>query len=177
MVQKSSIFPLFVALIMACAVAGIAVAAQAGAVGRPDLSGQWRLNRSLGDDPQAEFGSMGGAGGHHGGGGGPFEEIRNSMLNAPARLVLAQDDQKVVLTEPGRRVRTLPTNNRAVKIDGRDVRARWEKSCLVTETSMENGKLVETYERSPEGRQLIVVVRTEMHGQPVSVRRIYDWVK
>ena len=38
-------------------------------------------------------------------------------------------------------------------------------------------KLVETYVRSPDGRQLIVTVGTEMHGQQMSVRRVYDPVR
>ena len=115
MIKKSSTFPLLVAVMTTWVVKGIPATAQAGA-GRPDLTGQWQFNRSLSDDVQAKFGSM--EGGHHGGGAGPFEEIRNSMLNAPTRLALAQDDQKVVLTESNGRVRTLPTNSRAVKIDG-----------------------------------------------------------
>lgn len=53
---------------------------------------------------------------------------RRIRLNAPARFVLTQDDQKIVLTEPDGGVRTLPTNNRKVKIDGRDVRTKWENN-------------------------------------------------
>lgn len=142
MIRKSSTFRLLAAVMTTWMVAGIPATAQAGA-GRPDLTGQWQFNRRLSDDVQSKFGSMGGGGGHHGGGGGPFEEIRNSMLNAPTRLVLTQDDQKVVLTESNGRVRTLPTNNRVAKIDGRDVRTRWENNRLVSETTISGANLVD----------------------------------
>ena len=173
MIKKSSTFLLFAATMMAWAVVGIPLAAQAGPGGHPDLTGQWQLNRSQSDDPQAKFGSMGSGGGHHGGGGGPLEEIRRAMMNAPARLVMAHDDQKVVLTEPDGHVRTLPTNNRQVKIDGREVRTTWEGNRLISETAMGGTKLVETYERSPDGKHLVVTVGTEMHGQQMSIRRVY----
>jgi len=190
MIQKSSTFALlaFVAAVIT------AVAAQTNAPVRPDLSGAWQLNGDLSDDPQAKLQSMGGGGGHagrgggrgghgpgHQGGGGRTEEkqlegVQNLMQNAPTRFVLTQDDQKVVLTQPDGRVRTLPTNNRKVKIDGRDVRTRWENNRLVSETTMGNATLVETYERSPSAPQLIVTARIDMHGRQVIVRRVYDSV-
>lgn len=182
MIKKISIFPLLAAaaaLMTAWIVAGTSLTAQSGAAGRPDLTGQWQLNRDLSEDAQAKFGGIAGGGGHHGGGGHGqgMEEIRNLLLNAPTRLVVAQDDQKVVLTEADGHVRTLATNNRTVKVDGRDVRAKWESNRLVSETAIENTKLVETYERSPGGQQLIVTIGTDMHGQQVSVRRVYDPVR
>jgi hypothetical protein len=60
-----------------------------------------------------------------------------------------------------------------LKIDGREVRTRWENIRLVSETTIGDAKLVETYERAG-ARQLIVTVRPEMHGQQMSVRRVYD---
>ena len=185
MIQKRLTFALVAcvaAVVSAWAVAGISVAAQAGAAGRPDLSGQWQLNRDLSEDAQAKFASMGGGGGHHGGGqpgaqGQGMEEIRDRLLNAPTRLVVAQDDQKVVLTDADGHVRTLPTNNRKVQIDGRDVRTKWQNNRLISETTIGDAKLVESYERSPDGRQLIVTVGAEMQGERMSVRRVYDALK
>jgi hypothetical protein len=185
MIKKSSTFPLFatVTIVMiALAVAGISVA-QTGAASHPDLTGHWQLNRDLSEDAQAKLAGMGAGGGHHGGGGQQgangqgIEEIRNLLLDAPTRLVVAQDDQKVVLTDPDGHARTLPTNNRAVKIDGRDVRTKWENNRLVSETRVGNATLFETYERSPSAHQLIVASRMEVHGQQVSVRRVYDAVR
>lgn len=176
MSKKSSGFHRLMAVAAAMTI-GTSAFAQAGGAGRPDLTGQWQLNRDLSDDAQAKFASMGGGGGHHGGGRGQgMDDIRNLLLIAPTRLVVAHDDQKVVLTEPDGHSRTLPTNNRVVKIDGRDVRTKWENNRLVSETAIANTKLVETYAR-PAGRQLIVTVGTDMHGQQVSVRRVYDPVR
>lgn len=173
------------------------VTAQERVVGRPDLSGSWQLNRDLSDDAQEKVQSMrGGAadagqGGHgpgrHGGlgrifggifGGGraSHTQLEDVVVNAPTRFVLMQDDQKVVLTEPGGRVRTLPTNNRTVKVDGRDVRTKWEDSRLVSEITVGDAKVTETYERSPIPRHLVVTARVDMQGRQVSIRRIYDAV-
>src|SRR5260370_29601722 len=97
MIKKSSMFPQLPAvatIMLAWGVACISLAAQAGAAGRPDLTGEWQLNRDLSDNAQAKFASMGGGGEHHGGGHGQgMEEIRNLLLNAPTRLGVAQDDQ------------------------------------------------------------------------------------
>jgi hypothetical protein len=95
-------------------------------------------------------------------------------VNVPTRFVLMQDDQNVVLTEHGGRVRTLPTNNRTVKVDGRDVRTTWENNRLVSEIAVGDAKVTETYERSPNAPQLIVTARIDMQGQQVSIRRVYD---
>lgn len=75
--------------------------------------------------------------GRHGGFGGIFgsifdggraahAQLEDVLLNAPTRFALTQDDQTVVITEPNGRVRTLPTYNRKVKVDGRDVTTKWE---------------------------------------------------
>jgi hypothetical protein len=168
------------------------VTAQDRAVGRPDLSGGWQLNRDLSEDAKAKLESMHSsppAGGHgpgrHGGVGGIFggifgggqaahAQLEEVVVNAPTRFVLMQDDQKVVLTEPEGRVRTLPTNNRNVEVDGRDVRTKWENNRLVSEITVGNAKVIETYERSPSAPRLIVTARVDMRGRQVSVRRVYD---
>jgi hypothetical protein len=203
MIRKVSTFLLLAAVITAWAAGRAPVAAQGGhgpghrggggggAPARPDLTGEWQLNPELSEDAQEKLQSMGGGhgpghgggpGGHgpgHGGGGGggaeakQMEEVRNLLLNAPTRFLLTQDDQKVVLTEPNGHVRTLPTNNRKVTIDGRDVRTKWKKNRLVSETTVGNAKLVETYERSPSAPQLVVTARLDMDGRRVSVRRVY----
>lgn len=179
MFRKISTFCLVASVafaISAWAAGGAPLAAQTGAAGRPDLFGQWQLNRELSDTP----GSMGGGGGHgggHGAGHGQGAEIRNLMLNAPASIVLTQDDHKVVLTEPDGHMRTLPTDNRKVNIDGHDVRTKWNNNRLVSQITVGDAKVIETYERTPEGRQLIVTVGTERHGQQVSIRWVYDAVK
>lgn len=127
--------------------------------GRSSLA--WQLNRDLSEDAQEKLQSLAGAGGpasagghgpgRHGGlsrSGGPEEmhaQLEKLILNAPASFVLTQDDQQVVLTEPDGRVRTLPTNNRKVKVDGRDVKTTWENNRLVSEIKVGNAKVTETY--------------------------------
>lgn len=170
------------------------VAAQDRVVGRSNLSGTWQLNRDLSDDAKTKLEGMHSsqpAGGHgpgrHGGLGGIFggifgggqsghAELEEVVVNAPTRFVVMQDDQKVVLTEPDGRVRTLPTNNRAVKVDGRDVRTKWDNDRLVSEIKVGDAKVVETYERSPNAAQLIVTARVDMQGRQVNIRRVYDSV-
>jgi hypothetical protein len=71
----------------------------------------------------------------------------------------------------------LPTDNRTVKVDGREVRTRWENNRLISEIAVGNPKVLETYERLPGSQQLIVAVSAEVHGQQVSVRRVYDPVR
>ncbi|MPZ18484.1 MAG: hypothetical protein GEV06_11305 [Luteitalea sp.] len=182
------------AVITAWAAAGVSVAAQAATPGRPDLTGQWQLNKDLSDDAQEKLQSRGGAGEHAGRGGGghgpgrhgggraeeemgpEMKEAHDLILNAPIHFVLTQDGQKVVLTEPDGHVRALPTNNRPVKVDGRDVRTRWESNRLVSETTVGNAKVIETYERSPSPPQLLVTVKIEMPRRDVSLRRVYDAV-
>lgn len=155
---------------------------------RPDLSGRWQLNRDLSEDAREKLQSMGGGGdaggghgpGRHGGifGGGQaaHEQLDEVIRNAPTSFVLAQDDTKVVLTEPDGRVRTLPTNDRKVKVDGRDVKTKWENNRLVSEITVSNAKVIQTYERAPRAPQLVVTTRIDMRGRQVSVRRVYDAV-
>ena len=214
MIKKSATFFLLasaVAVITAWSAGGVFVVARVAAKVRPDLTGQWQLNRDLSDDSQEKLQNMGGGGGgadggghgpgHRGGSGGSgggadggghgpghrggsggggggeqaaHAQLGEMILSAPTRFVLTQDDQKVVLTEPDGRVRTLPTNNRKVKVDGRDVQTKWEKNRLVSEITVGDAKVIETYERSPNASQLIVTARVDMRGRQVSVRRVYD---
>lgn len=184
------------AALVGCLVAAgsVRVAAQERGVTRPDLSGRWELNRDLSEDAKSKLESMRssqGAGGHgpgrHGGFGGIFRgifgggqaahaQLEEVILDAPTSFLLSQDDQKVVLTESDGRVRTLATNNRKMKVDGRDVRTKWENNRLVSEITVSNAKVIETYERSPGSPRLIVTARVDMRGQQVTVRRVYDAV-
>ncbi len=106
----------------------------------------------------------------------PSKRLEEVILNPPTRFVLSQYDQKIVLTQPDGRVRTLLTNNSKVKVDGSDVRTKWENNRLVSEIMAGNARVIETYERSPSASQLIVTARMEMRGRQVSVRRVYDAV-
>lgn len=156
---------------------------------RPDLSGRWQLNRELSENAEAKLEQMhssqrGGHGpGRHGGLlGGLFsgghnaqmEEARKLVLNAPSSFTLTQDGDRIVLTESGGHVRTLTANGRTIKVNGRDVRTKWDKHRLVSEISLDGAKVTETYERSTSAPQLIVTTKMDMRGHEVSVRRVYD---
>lgn len=193
MIKKIFTFILLASAVVAMtawAAESISLFSQAGEIAHPDLTGKWRLNRDLSDEAQKKLdeimGGGGGRGGHgagHGGGVGSDghagkDEVLKLIVNAPSQFVLTQDEHKVVLTEPAGRVRTLPTDNRKVQqIDGQDVRTKWENSRLVSEITVGNAKVTETYERSATTPQLIVTVAVAMQGQQISVRRVYDAVK
>jgi hypothetical protein len=120
--------------------------------------------------------------GRHGGLGGLFgdpqqsemEEARSLLLNAPLWFVVKQDGERIVLTDSGGHVRTFNANGRKEKIDGRDVRTKWDKQRLVSEISLGGAKVTETYERLVDSTQLIVTTKMDMHGRDVSVRRVYE---
>jgi len=71
-------------------------------------------------------------------------------------------------------VRARDRQRRSALPNGRDVRTRWEKQRLISETSLGSAKVTETYERSTSGTQLIVTTKMDMHGRELSVRRVYD---
>lgn len=176
------------------ALGAVTTAAQPVTAARPDLAGHWQLNRELSDDARVKLKAINGRsgdtlGGHgpgrHGGlgrifgglfGGGraAHAQIEDVIVNAPTSFILVHDDQRVVLTDQSGRARTLPTNNRKTKVDGRDVRTRWETGRLVSEITVGAAKVVETYERSATAPQLIVTAMIEMQGQKLAVRRVYD---
>jgi hypothetical protein len=154
----------------------------------PNLSGRWDLNRDLSENGETKLARMqssqgGGHGpGRHGGGTGgsggglntQMEEARGLFLNAPPWFVLTQDGERIVLTDSDGRVRTLTANGQKVRAGARDVRTKWDKHRLVSEISLSDGKLTETYERSSTAAQLIVTTKLDIRGHDVSVRRVYD---
>lgn len=149
---------------------------------RPDLSGRWQLNRELSENAQAKLermqsaqGSGHGPGRHGGGRNAQMEEARGLVLSAPSSFVVMQDGDRIVLTDSDGRVRTLTANARKEKVNGRDVQTKWDKHRLVSQTSLSNGKVTETYERLTNAPQLIVTTNLDMRrGHEVSVRRVYD---
>jgi hypothetical protein len=153
---------------------------------RPDLSGPWQLNRQLSESAEAKLErlqssqSSGHGPGRHGGDGfggshaTQMGDIRALLIAAPASFILTQDGDRIVLTESDGRVRTFTANGQKVRVDGRDVRTRWDKHRLVSEVSLPNGKLTETYERLTNRQQLAVTTKVDVRGHDVTVRRVYD---
>lgn len=153
---------------------------------RPDLSGRWQLNSELSENAQAKIDRMQSSQGHgprrHGlgglfgrlFGGGDMEEARRMVLNAPASFTLIQAGDRIVVTGSDGRSRTLTASGGKEKVNGRDVVTKWEGQRLVSETTIGDAKVTETYERSTSAPQLIVTTRMDMRGHGVSVRRVYD---
>lgn len=152
----------------------------------PDLSGRWQFNPELSENAQKKVDQMQSSQGHGPGrhgfgglfgrlfGGGDMEEARRMVLNAPSSFTLTQDGDRIVLTSSDGRPRTLTANGRNEKVNGRDVLTKWDGQRLVSETTVGDAKVSDTYERSASAPQLIVTTRMDMRGHGVSVRRVYD---
>jgi hypothetical protein len=153
-----------------------------------DISGRWDLNAELSENAykklEAMHSSQGGGHGTRGhrmgglSGGAPdatqMEEARAQFVDAPSWFVLTRDGDRIVLTGDDGRVRTLTANGRKEKINGRDVRTWWDQGRLVSEMSIGNIKMTDTYERAPAASQLTVTSKMGINGWEVSVRRVYD---
>lgn len=153
---------------------------------RPDLSGQWQLNRELSENAQEKVDRMQSSQGHGPGrhgfgglfgrlfGGGDMEDARRMVLNAPSSFTLTQDGDRIVVTGSDGRPKTLTANGRKEKVNDRDVLTKWDGQRLISETTVGDAKVTDTYERSPSASQLIVTTRMDMRGHGVSVRRVYE---
>jgi hypothetical protein len=150
-----------------------------------DLSGRWQLNTDLSENAEAKLEAMhSGEGGGHGPGrhfGGLFGSAPSAaqmeevlLLKAPAWFVVRQDGERIVLTDNDGRVRILTANGRRERVNGREVRTKWEQDRLVSEISVDHAKVIETYQRATNARQLIVTTKLDMRGRDVSVRRVYE---
>jgi hypothetical protein len=182
--------------ILTAMVSVVAVAANGGAPQSPatardataGLSGVWKLNQGLTDDPSKVMRASGGHGpGMHGS--GPNREgmdpqqirARRQLLEAPSRLTITQTDNAVTFTESDGRVQTLTTDNKPQRLQlgtqAVDVKSRWDSGRLVKEMSLGDGlTLTETYAVTAEPRQLHVTVKLDgAHlPQPINFRRVYD---
>jgi len=145
--------------------------------------------------PRAGTGGVtGGIAGAHGGfggvgnmGGRPYEqenpalrEAMSAMTEAPEKLTIVYRDADVVLTSGEGVVQTLQPSGDTVTektAGGRDAErtTKWDGSNLVTAVKMSGDvKLIQTYTRSSDGRQLVVTSRLEAPGRVVDIRRVYD---
>jgi hypothetical protein len=131
--------------------------------------------RGEGGPPTAE-GGPGGAGGP----GGPGGPRQNPLANPPLMLDVDQRDSVVVLSEQGKVVRDLwllGSPDEKIESDPREMRAHWLGQKLQAEgTRPRGGKVIEVYELSKDGKQLIVTTTLEgREGRPpLELRRVYD---
>jgi hypothetical protein len=168
------------------AIAGVRVSSQERESARADLSGRWQINRELSENAQQKIDRIQSSQGHGPGrhglggifgrlfGGGDMQEARRMLLDAPTSFTLAQDGNRIVLTGSDGRVRMLTANGQKEKLNGRDLLTKWDGPRLVSETTIGDVRVTDTFEHSATARQLIVTTRMDMREHGVSVRRVYD---
>jgi hypothetical protein len=163
---------------------------EAAAEDRTALSGAWRLNRELSDDPamlrsggggddpdeSAGGGRRRGSGGMGRGGGmggdRPDPEqmkrvraIMQSLMEPPANLIISVEEAQVTFTDTDGRSRRFATTNKKEKHQLNagtiETKTKWDRDALVKEISLEGGtKVIETYSVTEMG-QLQVAVKLE----------------
>jgi hypothetical protein len=176
-------------------------APQTQSAAKPNLAGQWKLNKDQSDDPRQKMQEAmaangqgggrgaGGGGGRRGGGqGGP-----GAMMNDLAQLTVVQTDKSVkVSSASGRVLAAYPEDQQAAKPSSNGGNpdddthaytppvAKWQGSQLVASMQgRRGGSTTRTYELSPDGKQLIVTTKMQnpRFTQPVTFRLVYDPAK
>jgi hypothetical protein len=191
---------LLVALLVMAAIGPSALAQSANNSKRRDLAGRWRLNRELSayyaallpediegnetimyetwtlpiKDPlkHPQF--------------NPASGRVRELLDATTSLEIFPHGHELTMNATGSVFVVL---TRTIYIDGRhseqrfgsgvdgESQARWNKKQFIVETKTKRGpKLTETYEVSPSGQRLYVLVKVENAGwtRPLFISRVYD---
>ena len=169
-----------------------------------DFAGRWVFNRELSDDAREKMrearekgggpgggrppggGGMGGPGGGGrmgpppGGMGGdddPREAMR-AIMEPSEELTIVQTETELEVEEKFGATRRLHPDGKRYKTDNgtSEIKAFWKQGQLVVETKRaRGGRVVETWERIPDGSRLIVNVKIEGGSGPgLSLKRIYD---
>jgi hypothetical protein len=104
-------------------------------------------------------------------------------LQAPATLTIAESDSSVTITADTGAALVLYGDGRKLKqtVDGGgdlEIKARWLGNDFVVEREVSGGgKVTEDYLRSPDGKQLFVIVSLDNgRGRSLDFRRVYDTV-
>jgi hypothetical protein len=128
-------------------------------------------------------GGMGPGGGPGGGNAAAMQEGLAMLRQATEQFTVTQNDSTVTLASDAGLSRLFHTNGKAIKEElprgTVKTKATWEGANLVIDRDWGSGvKLDETYFRSPETRQLYVIVSFRMPrlSQPLEFRRVYDRV-
>jgi hypothetical protein len=137
-------------------------------------------------------GGMGGPGGGGGGMGGPPgkagppgagggddpREAMRAVLEPAEELQIAQNEAEIAVDEKFGRMRRLHPDGKKYKTDNgaSEIKSSWKEGKLVVETkSLRGGRVLETWERIPDGSRLIVNVKMEGGlGPGLTLKRIYD---
>jgi len=143
-------------------------------------------------------GGRGGMGGGYPGGGGMgrrgqrgggasqdsglSSEDLEPLATSPKRLKVEQGEKVIAITDDRGENRSLyPDGKKHKESDSNghsvSVKTHWEGDRLVTESKLgHSGKLTETYEPGPEGKQLVVISQLDNSrlSSPLVIRRVYD---
>jgi hypothetical protein len=132
-------------------------------------------------------GRSGGRSGGFGGGGGMSDNQRQRMrqtlqlaLHARGALAIAETDSTVTLTGDDAPALVVTSDGRKLrqKVDsGGDVeiKGRWQGNDFVLERRVSGGgRVSEDYQRSPDGKQLVVIVGVDLERRTFAFRRVYD---
>jgi hypothetical protein len=128
------------------------------------------------------IGRGGQRGGAAGQGAGLVGEDMEQLAANPKMLRVEQDEKVVTVTDDRGQSRNLyPDGKKHKESDASghsvSIKARWQENRLVAESKLgHSGKLTETYELGPDGRQLIVISQLENSQlrAPLRIRRVYD---
>ena len=174
---------------------------QSQSAAKPNIAGQWTLNKEQSDDPRqkmqqamANSGEGGGGGRSYGGGGGGRRGggRGQGMFNDLSQLTVEQTENSARVTgASGRILAAFPaaqetskppsdSNNEGEARQYTPPVAKWQGSQLVTSTEgPRGGSMTRTYELSPDGKQLIDTTKMQnpRFSQPVTIRFVYDPAK
>lgn len=175
--------------------AALTLLASIGFAGTPgNLSGNWKLNHELSDDPlQKREEAIAKSGGARPPGGGPRgrrsgnapEDARPDPLvffESLDFLKIDHQDPKLVITDAAGREHVLSTDGHKIEEERSAgvarVKANWEDGHVVVRTVPERGpSLTETYSAAADGSQLTVLMEIEGRGRmpDITIRRVYDF--
>jgi hypothetical protein len=157
-----------------------------------NLSGTWRLNKDLSDDPQQKVkdarsesgsGGRGYSGGRHGGGmgrgggrsgssgsgsGDDGQRPLEDMASALQQLKIDHQDPTLTIEDGLGRLHHLFTDGRKIEEEcaaggTTEIHAVWKDGRIVVTTQAEKGpKIIETYAVAADGSQLTVTSKIEM---------------
>ncbi len=129
-------------------------------------------------------GGMSGGGGRMGpppGGMGGDDDPREAMralLEPAEELTIVQTEAELAVEEKFGATRRLHPDGKKYKTDNgaSEIKSSWKEGKLVVETkSLRGGRVLETWERIPDGSRLIVNVKMEGgFGPGLTLKRIYD---
>ena len=150
------------------------------AAGRPNFSGNWKLNRAASDNPRAKFREAMGRTARPGPPPGASRRHHPGRLLAPESMQITQTGDRLTLDVGARRplrIRVDGTPHRRETRRGTiTTETRWEGNKIVTVRQMGRRKITTEYELAEGGRRLLVTrtIEAPRFPKPVVIRSVYD---